>query len=186
MEDLFKQKYRTRSPRAPWLTYKESATYFLTICTKNRRNFFGEIINNEMRLALPGYVAQFEWLKTPQLRPDMKISLGDFIVMPNHFHALLTLGNSELDNLPAATAGDDTFSMNKFGRQSGTVSTIVRGFKGAVTSRARQVLPEFAWQPGFYDHVVRSEDSFRQISEYIIFNPERWEQDMMFKPRERR
>ena len=36
---------------------------------------------------------------------------------------------------------------------------------------------EFAWQRSFHDHVIRNEQSFEKISEYIHNNPLNWNED---------
>ena len=61
------------------------ASYFVTICTKNRAHYFGEIVKGKMHLNDIGNIAEQEWIKTLALRPDMNLELGEFVVMPNHF-----------------------------------------------------------------------------------------------------
>ena len=68
-------------------------------------------------------------------------------------------------------------SNNQFGPQSKNLSSIVRGFKSADTKKSREILPYFAWQPRFYDRIIRNEKELRRINDYIILNPERWERD---------
>ena len=57
---------------------------------------------------------------------------------------------------------------NKFGLQSNNISSIIRGFKSKVTVRARKIDPGFAWQPGYYDRVIRDVNEFRRIRKYIM------------------
>jgi len=58
MSNKFKNKYRIESNRAQWWDYGNDVFYFLTICTKNREHFFGEIANNAMRLSETGKIAE--------------------------------------------------------------------------------------------------------------------------------
>jgi putative transposase len=74
--------------------YGSEGMYFITICTKNRVHLFGEIRNGEMQLSEIGEIVQQEWLKTPKIRPDMNLHLGEFVVMPNHFHGVLIIGQN--------------------------------------------------------------------------------------------
>ena len=60
----------------------------------------------------------------------------------------------------------------------GSLSVIVRTFKSAVTTWARDNHhEEFAWQARFYDHIIRNEADLHRIREYIDNNPLRWALD---------
>jgi hypothetical protein len=69
---------------------------------------------------------------------------------------------------------------NKFTPQSKNLSSIIRGFKSAVTTYARKNSIEFDWQTRFHDHIIRSNDAYQRISNYIINNPRKWQQDKFF------
>ena len=73
--------------------YSNNAPYFITICTQNRKHFFGEISDGKMHLSDIGKIVENEWIKTPNIRPEMQLELGEFVVMPNHFHAILIISN---------------------------------------------------------------------------------------------
>jgi hypothetical protein len=51
-----------------------------------------------MELSALGMEVEMEWLRTPEIRPDMNLSLGEFQVMPNHFHAILIIGENQFNN----------------------------------------------------------------------------------------
>jgi len=70
---------------------------------------------------------------------------------------------------------------NQFGSQSKNLSSIIRGYKSAITTYARKNGIEFNWQPGFHEHIVRSEEDLNRITEYIINNPIKWEEDQFYK-----
>src|SRR6478609_8384557 len=95
--DKFKNKYRIPSTRLQNWNYGAMGSYFITICTKNRDHFFGEIVEKEMHLNDIGKKVEEEWLKTLELRPDMNLELGNFVVMPNHFHGILIIGENEFN-----------------------------------------------------------------------------------------
>src|SRR5437870_534471 len=88
--DFFKAN-RGGTRRATWWNYGSQAKYFITNCTKERECFFGEIRNGEMLSSEIGQVAHDEWLKTSDARPDMNLVLDEFVIMPNHFHAILEI-----------------------------------------------------------------------------------------------
>jgi hypothetical protein len=41
-------------------------------------------------------IVENEWIKTPEIRPDMNLKQGEFVVMPNHFHAILIIGQMNI------------------------------------------------------------------------------------------
>src|SRR5690554_2686213 len=138
--DKYKNKYRIASTRAQWWDYSANAAYFVTICTKNRKHFFGEIKNGKMILSEIGKIAHSEWLKTFEMRPDMNLIRGEFVVMPNHFHAIIGIGknqyNSQCDThdrrrnaMHCVSTATADFPKNQFGPQSKNLASIIRGFK---------------------------------------------------------
>ena len=92
---LYKNKYRVESTRLQNWDYGWNAKYFVTIVTKNRKHFFGEIKNGKMILSEIGKIVRDEWLKTPDIRLDMNIKLDVFCVMPNHFHGIIEIGKNK-------------------------------------------------------------------------------------------
>lgn len=60
------------------------------------------------------------------------------------------------------------------GPQIKNLPSIIRGFKSAVTINAQRINPDFAWQPRYYEHIIRDDKSYNQIRNYIIDNPENW------------
>jgi REP element-mobilizing transposase RayT len=163
-------KYRNDTLRLKYWDYSSEGAYFITICTKNREHFFGEIIHGKMILNQLGFVVQHEWEKSIEMRPDMNLTLGEFIVMPDHFHAVIMIGKNQYN-----TSNEKTESKNKFGPQSKNLASIIRGFKSAITTYSKiNGYPNFAWQPRFYEHIIRNQQSFDRIQKYIIDNPKNW------------
>ncbi len=174
MDDLYNNKYRIKSARASWWDYGNAAAYFITICAYNHECFFGEIKNGMMCLSEIGTLAYHEYLRTIELRPDMNLKIGEFVVMPNHIHGIIIIGKNRYNKkiLP---------SENRFRPQKKNLSSIIRGYKGTVTKQARKFNPSFKWQAKFHDHIIRNTDSFDRISDYIINNPLNWNDDKYYK-----
>ena len=78
--------------------YEWTAGYFLTICTKEKECFFGEIVDGVMELSEIGDIAESEWLKTFEMRQDMNLTMGAYVVMPNNFHAIIGIGENEYNS----------------------------------------------------------------------------------------
>jgi putative transposase len=148
----------------PW-NYSSAASYFVTICCKNMEEFFGEIIDDQIQLNELGKIAHEEWLKTFDLRKDMNLRMGAFVVMPNHFHGIVSIGKNPYN----------WKWQNRFGPQSKNLASIMRGYKSAVTTFARLKNIRFNWQTKYHDHVIRSFDEYMRITKYIKNNPSNWQ-----------
>ena len=176
MSERYKGIYRGQSFRLQNWDYSSEGLYFITICTQNKEHYFGEVENEEMKLSEIGEIVQSEWLKGPTIRPDMNLELGEFIVMPNHFHGLIYIGSN---------MGNRNYELkykNQFGPQSKNLSAIIRGFKSSVTTWCRKnKIADFKWQISFHDHIIQNKESFEKIQKYIIENAENWEKDKFYK-----
>lgn len=94
MIDKYQNKYRITSARLQSWDYGANGAYFITICTKNREHFFGEILNNKMQLNELGQLTEKYWVEIPTHFPF--IELGNFVVMPNHTHGILIIDKPDI------------------------------------------------------------------------------------------
>ena len=153
-------------------------------------NCVSDTVFSENGKILEVKITQQEWLKTIDLRADMNITFGEFIIMPNHFHAIISIGknkynsngknaihNNETDAMHCVS-GAGTIDANRFGPQRKNLASIVRGFKSAVTTYARKNDITFNWQPNYHDSIVWDQRAFNTISNYIINNPKKWDADV--------
>ncbi len=122
------------------------------------------------------------------MRPDMNLEMGEFVIMPNHFHAIIGIGDNEYNSgnnaLPNRRDAMHCVSIknkNALGPQSKNLASIIRGFKIGVTKNARFINADFAWQPRYHDHIIRNNESHQRISNYIINNPKNWKEDKFFE-----
>ena len=160
--------------------YASSGLYFITICTANRQHFFGKVEGGVMQLSNIGLIVKHEWEKTFRMRPDMNLQMDEYVIMPNHFHAIIIIGDNKYnsqgrDAMHCVSTGGDY--KNKFGPQSKNLTSIVRGFKIGVTKNARKIHADFMWQPRFHDHIIRNDASYHRIRNYICNNPSTWDED---------
>jgi REP element-mobilizing transposase RayT len=188
----FQNKYRIPSARAPWWNYGDNAAYFITICTHNRVHYFGEIVGGggrgvetqnfaSLRSTEIGKFAEICWYEIPNHFPF--VQLGAFVVMPNHIHGIITINKPETDTsfLSGIYSPTQLPANNKFGPQSQNLASIVRGFKIGVTKMAKQIRPDFKWQPRYHDHIIRDDAEYQRISYYIKTNPSNWNKDKFSK-----
>lgn len=148
-----------------------------------------------------GQIAYDEWVKTPEIRKN--VELGEFIIMPNHIHGIIRLfrrGEShspeiingiqsmgecdspqhspEIINGIQSTGECDSPPHSPPRSPSQTIGAIVRGYKSAVTKQLNALnIGCSVWQRNYYEHIIRDEQSYKRISEYIINNPKKWSED---------
>jgi putative transposase len=185
MCSLYRNQYRSESTRLQGYNYAGAGSYFVTIVTKDRIQYFGSVLNGEMVLTQLGIFLQNQWLNTPGYRPDMNILLDEFVVMPDHFHAIVVIGDNKFNthgkiSNSTLNKDDNNHYSNKFGPQSKNLASVIRGLKSKVTTYARKNNLEFAWQNRFYDRIIRSEKELIRIRKYIIDNPSKWTKMNMY------
>ena len=126
-----------------------------------------------------GQVAYTEWLKTPEIRPN--VILDVFTIMPNHMHGILLL--EETIKTPHEAVNTISLATSpKFRSPSNNIGAIVRGYKSAVTKQANlMIFAGSVWQRNFHEHIIRDEASYQKISTYIIDNVATWHEDKFYK-----
>ncbi len=139
--------HNRKSIRLKNYDYSDEGLYFITLCAAQRKKIFGKIINGELQLNKPGIIAEEEWQNTTEIRKN--ISLGAFIIMPNHIHGIIII---------------DYKSENKEKENTGEFNL---SGKGSI------------WQRNYYEHIIKTEKAYRNITNYIINNPRNWEDDKL-------
>ena len=151
--DLYKNTYRTQTTRLPTWDYASDGYYFVTICTRDKRCYFGAVADGMMQRVAPGDIAAEEWQKTAVIRPY--VTLDTWVLMPNHLHGILIIQNEQSGTGCYVSA--DTL-------KSGSLGAIINQYKSMTTKRIRRRgWSEFAWQPRFYDHVIRTPTALQRI-----------------------
>ena len=177
--DKFNGKYRIPSARASWWDYSRDAAYFLTMCTRRRKCFFGSITEHKMILSPTGAIANASWLEITQHARN--IELGPYVVMPNHVHGILILAGNDAARITSPRQDDciqkSPGQLRYRNPGANSISTIIGGYKSAVSRNARRVGLEFGWQPRFHDHIIRDANEFQRIATYIMNNPAKWNDD---------
>ncbi len=179
-----KKKFSDLSIRLQSWDYARCGYYFITCVVQNWQHSFGEIHDGIMHKTPLGEFAEGSWKRTAELRPGMNIWLGEFVLMPDHFHAVIFIGNNEYNtglvpNTLESSSSNEymrelTRSKNRFGAQSKNLASIVRGFKASVTAEARRQEVPFEWVSGYHDSIVRNAGDLNFVRSYIRKNVERW------------
>ena len=143
-----------KSPRLKHFDYSTQAYYFVTICTGHKNCIFGR----PDALGAAGIAAKECLLDIEAHFPTVK--LDKYVVMPNHIHAILVLGEG-----------------------SPPLSVVIGQYKSATAKRIHMWDPTVAvWQTSFHDHVIRNQADYERIWSYIEVNPTRWTEDCFFAP----
>lgn len=178
---------RRNSLRLQEYDYSQPGAYFVTIVTQGRENLFGSIIDGKMRTNAPGQMIEHWWHelihKFPLIVPD------EHIVMPNHFHGVIQI-------LPGESVGSDLCVCPDMVNCPGMVNAktgaslpdAVRWFKTMTTNEYVRGVKHLGWTPfsgklwqrSYHDHIIRNDKEWDLIREYILNNPELWEQDQEY------
>jgi putative transposase len=138
----------------------------------------------EPRMILNDYgkIADQQWYWLAEQYPY--VILHEFIVMPNHIHGIIEISRDAIvgtgrdlsgNNYETGTGHD--LSLPKIKSLSG----LMGAYKTTISKKIHLLkYDEFAWQRSFYDHIIRDEKSYEKISNYIINNPNSWQQDKFF------
>ena len=193
MCSLFRNKYRNETCRLIGHDYSLPGKYFITICTHQREPYFGNILDGIMILSETGRIALNIWYEIPIHFPF--VELDEFVVMPNHIHAIIIIEPLSALNVgtlhatsqrsqqpPQQRSQQQQPFKNEFmsiiSPKFGSLATVIRSYKSAVSKNAHLTESDFAWQPRFYDHIIRSGMELNRIRKYIIDNPLKWDKQM--------
>jgi putative transposase len=155
--------------------YSSNGVYFITFCTKNRVPYFGKIIGGQMFLSEMGLIVK-NFIE--EIRKHFPFAeLGEYIVMPDHVHFILVI-NKGLYNSNRWIVRESFTDVQPGGRggrkaewKPGSVGVILNQLKRICTIHCRKIDKSFSWQTRFYDHIIRDQRAFRNISRYIASNP---------------
>ncbi len=166
-------EHKRKPNRLKGYDYSTQGAYFITVCTKDRRNYFwsekalncrGDLWSSVQKDVLSDYgiIVTKEIEKIAGIYGDT-VEIVNFVVMPNHIHLLIVLYNDVLD---------------EFGRPkvAPTTARVVQQFKGSITKQ----LGFSPWQKLYNDHIIRNYQDFLQHWKYIDDNPIRWLNDKYY------
>jgi putative transposase len=193
--------HHRRSIRLKGYDYAQEGLYFITICCFENKHLFGRIEDGVVMLKEAGRVAERCWEEIPEHFRD--VVLHEFVIMPNHVHGILEIvgakneedgnGAGAKNEIIGGRAGAKIFSpvrVDIIGNRnsplpqspSRTIGSVVRGFKIGVTKWMRQNTGVInVWHRNYYDIIIRNEQSYDNISNYIVNNPINWRDDRFLK-----
>ncbi|TJX66429.1 transposase [Soehngenia saccharolytica] len=167
---------RRKNIRLKNYDYSQAGYYFITICSKDKKYIFWDVgaTSGRKHEELPfldvratfgrpyekpplsniGEIIDLEINKINSIYENVEID--KYVIMPNHIHMIIVLNNA-----------------NERSKTAPTISRIMQQFKGSVSKQTGLSL----WQKSFYDHIIRDEQEYQKIWNYIETNPLKWEND---------
>ena len=197
--------HHRRSIRLKGYDYSQAGAYFITICCKDRKCRFGKIVvgASVMELNECGQIAYDEWLKLSERFSNFELDV--FQIMPNHMHGIIVLNdivgatlavaqNAVVQNAVAQNVPNGIIALNDVGATArvaptttnATIGDIVGAYKSLVANgcldiyKTKNETMGKLWQRNYYEHIIRNEQSYQTISDYIINNPAKWKDDKFF------
>ena len=141
---------KRKLPRLSGYDYSRSNYYFVTICTDEKKDLFGEI----GKLNCFGKIAEQKLLEIEQHYEN--VFVDKYVIMPNHIHAIIILKKLK-------TERSSPFP---------TLSEVVGLYKSGVTKEIHKIESELKiWQKSFNDVIIRNEKAYNEICKYIYDNP---------------
>ena len=163
-------KHERKTTRLKDYDYSKNGFYFVTTCTKDRAEHFGEIKDEKMILNNFGDIVKQQWMWLEE--EYSYVDTDEYAVMPNHFHGILIIDSEQVGN------GRDRSLQDNPTKKIKALSELIGAFKTTSSKLIHQSgLSIFHWQKSFYDHIIRNDKSLDQIRKYIHYNPLKWEYD---------
>ncbi|MEG1044002.1 MAG: transposase [Oscillospiraceae bacterium] len=145
--------------------YSSNGAYFVTICTNNRQELLCEICRGGALLLPIGTICENE---ISQLQKRYMIKIDKYVIMPNHIHMVIVIDEERAEQSP-----------------SPTISDIICTFKSLTTKLSNandNITGRKIWQRSFHDHIIRNENEYQKICQYIDTNPQKWDEDCFLLP----
>lgn len=172
--------HHRKSIRLKNYDYSQRGFYFITICTQHHIKFFGKIESDKIILNNAGEMVKGWYYRLEEKFSNLKCH--EMVIMPNHMHCIIEI-----------LVGADP-SICPEGEHIGsplrkiTLAEIIAWFKTMTTNEYIRNIKENNWQPfkrrlwqrNYFEHIIRNEDSYKKIAEYIVNNPINWEKDKYY------
>ena len=149
---------RRKPLRLKYHNYSQHHAYYVTVCVRGRECVLSKVKDDKVLLSKYGEIVKQQWLWLSEKYPYVK--LDKFVVMPNHFHGILTIDDNNEESM--------------------SLGQLVGAFKttsSKAINQLKQISGKPFWQRSFYERVIRNEKEFQDIQEYIVNNPLQWSID---------
>lgn len=146
--------------------YSSLGAYFITINTKDRTHYFGEIENEQMNLSQLGVYIEENFKIIEQRLTHLQVD--EYQIMPNHIHLIISI--IEKPNEVQIVKG-----LSPLAKKS--VSSFCNHLKGNIKNWCNKNELEFDWQARYHDRINRSHEEYQRIATYIRNNVKNWDKE---------
>ena len=190
MSDYTNKFHSRKSIRLKGYDYSRKGLYFITICCQDRVCRFGYVENGIMILNEFGQIANDEWMKLQHRFENFE--LDAFQIMPNHMHGIIKLNEMPAGSGFTTDHTDQPSNIDPSGIQkesifhNPSIFDIIGAYKSLVSNycleiyKSRNQMMGKLWQRSYYEHIVRDERAYENIADYIVNNPQNWEEDKFY------
>ena len=140
--------------------YGEIGCYFVTLCTQKRQRLFEiDTVGNDLCVVPQNQIIR-KWIKETQNKfPNIKFD--KYVIMPDHLHFIV--------NITERHTGRSLQDAMKFFKTM-TTNEYIKGVRNGLLPPFKNKL----WQKSYYDHIIRNQQDFNEIWEYIENNLKKW------------
>ena len=163
-------QFDRKNRRITGYDYSGNGAYFLTVCTRDRKKLLSRIsvgtplpgcpAEPQVELLPYGMVAQ-KYIRQMDAFYD-NLSVEKYVIMPDHIHLLIRLHDPEGHSGRSVPTKQDERS------------SVVSRFVGTLKRFCNKEYGTNIWQSRYYDHVIRNQQDYNEIWEYIDNNPRKW------------
>ena len=166
------EQHNRKQNRLPEYDYSQEGAYFITICTRERKRILSQISVGTGVLDCP----QIQLLRHGEIAEKYIRQMDDFYghlsvdkyaIMPDHIHMIIRL---PYGSMWASTPTNDYVGADAHIRPKYKVASIVRSIKVLTTKEIGKPI----FQRSYYDHVIRNQQDYNEIWQYIENNPKKW------------
>ena len=157
-------EFKKRKPtRLKEFDYTTPGAYFITICVKDKKHLLGKIVGDDAHIVPKNSLSNYGIICEKYIRNINKkyenVKVYNYVIMPNHILLIFSISGTMWASSP-----------------TNNVESIIRSFKVLVTKEIGYSI----WQRSFYDHIIRNEEDYKKIWEYIDENIIKWEKDCYY------
>ncbi len=175
--------------------------YFITICAHKHKHHFGRIVvgaglapahlapdhaqqdngQEEAQMILNdfGQIAHNEWEDLPNRFKNT--FLREFQVMPNHMHGIIGIDHNykPAEDEPVYAISDIVGAYKSLVAK-GCLNVHTNNLNNNSASTREGARLGKIWQRNYFEHIIRDEESYNKIANYIINNPANWKNDQFY------
>ena len=134
--------------------YNQNGYYFITICTKEKQKRLCKIVGDDAHIVpLPYGIITEKYIKSI-------IGIEKYVIMPNHIHLIIKIDSGTM------WASSPTKS----------IPQLIRSFKTLTTKEIGKSI----FQRSYHDHIIRDQNDYLKIWNYIDTNPAKWNEDYFY------